>query len=1112
MAKYMSYIDSIILKKIGKQLILMHLLCFFSVVLSAQSPSANKGEDAYQLGLEAVKKVDFPKAVEKFLIAQSAFRQAEQWEPFVKTCNSLADVYLLTSQYAELNEVLGKALPVAESKLPKDSPLLADIFDKLGIYSQKKESDYKKSLSYYEKALAIRIKKGEQTEAVAKSYNHLADYWGDLEDYEKFKMYANKALTVGKASMGDQAGLLATTYSMLGTYYFNIRQYDTCQIYHTTAMEIAEKAFGPTHPQVAVSYNGLSSFYSVIKNTDRQREYLEKAISILQRVLGKGNTSVAESYMKVGRLYYDSGDYENAKSYYLKGFGIFLSIYGEEHPDVARCYNSIAQCYNKKKNYDLEYENLRQALDIQLRVLPATHTDIAATYTNLGFYYQNQSDSVTAIEYLNKALEIYRREGEESPAVSNIYNNIAKVYMTMPGNQSMALEYFQKSLDIKLKKMQPSDPRLSLNYINIANFYLKSGNPYKSLQYVQKSLNCIVVGFKEDNVYKNPVLGKNSSWMHFFLAMQEKGEAFKLLYKQKKNVKDLEMSLQTYQLTLDVIDSLRLSIEANQSRQEQTERSMFAFEGCIEVAKMLFDKTGEQKYLEQAFAVAERSKSFLLLQALKDAEAKGFGGIPDSLQKKESDIKANISFYENLLNQARKAKDAEKERVYDEKIFDYNKQYKELVKYLEKSFPKYYNLKYSNKQIDINEVRDVVLDNKTLLIEYFWGDSTIYCFVMDKKRLDVFSFPVEEDLTYKFDEFRRSLSNYNIIVNDAAVSYKEYVEFAWPLYQMVLEPALKGRDGFERLLIVPDNKLGIIPFEAFLTEKPKGELPNFSDLPYLVRKYTVNYGYSSTLTLQNMQKKRKTRHNKVLAFAPSYDESAGGNEAISDMKALKETSKALPGAQQEVKIVATYFDGTPYFGESANEGNFKKIFSEKNDYNILHLAMHGFANKNNANYSFLAFQENMKDTLNDDVLYAYELNNMNLDADLVVLSACETGYGTNVRGEGIMSMARGFIYAGTPSVVMSLWKVNDYATSKLMTFFYEGLSKGMAKDEALQYAKLQYMETANRGACHPAFWAGFVSIGNPEPLDETNWWLWGGGGAVLAIGAGAYFRRRKKQA
>jgi CHAT domain-containing protein len=319
----------------------------------------------------------------------------------------------------------------------------------------------------------------------------------------------------------------------------------------------------------------------------------------------------------------------------------------------------------------------------------------------------------------------------------------------------------------------------------------------------------------------------------------------------------------------------------------------------------------------------------------------------------------------------------------------------------------------------------------------------------------------------------------NNFANNSITEYRQYIDAAYSLYQTFILPVedqIKGK----KLLIIPDGELGYIPFEALLTAMPSGETMDYRGLPYLIYKYRTNYSYSGTLFFNDVSE-REVSDRKLIAFAPTYENMG---EINSDkFPANREYSTFLVPLRfisGEIQNISAIVECDKYEGFAATEKVFKE---EAPHYDILHLAMHTLINDENPMYSQLVFTLN-NDTLedNDGLLNAYEIFNMQLSARMTVLSACNTGYGKLQKGEGIMSMARGFIFAGVPSIIMTLWAVEDQSGSILMSKFYQNLVEGLEIDEALQEAKLQYLHDADQLSAHPYLWSGYVSIGSTDAM------------------------------
>ena len=340
---------------------------------------------------------------------------------------------------------------------------------------------------------------------------------------------------------------------------------------------------------------------------------------------------------------------------------------------------------------------------------------------------------------------------------------------------------------------------------------------------------------------------------------------------------------------------------------------------------------------------------------------------------------------------------------------------------------------------------------------------------------------------------------------------QQYIQNSHYLFQQILGPILAKVGTINELVIIPDAELNYLPFEALISTLPSSSNPAFDQLEYILNQYTINYEYSATLWWQYRQKQNNSIQ-LFAGFAPEYEGTQLLAVRSSNALGLSGRSVAfqpLKYNQTEVEELAGALNGKRVLGNAATESAFK---AQASNYGILHLAMHAYVNDKNPNYSHLVFAEE-KDSTEDRFLYAYELYNMQLKANLAVLSACETGGGKLQLGEGVMSLSRAFKYAGVPNIVMSFWKADDFYTKNLMTEFYQFLKSGTPKNKALQEAKKAQIAAAkdNKEAAHPYYWANFVLVGDAAPIQFGNpsqWKMWLIAGFLLIIMALIYARRK----
>ena len=377
------------------------------------------------------------------------------------------------------------------------------------------------------------------------------------------------------------------------------------------------------------------------------------------------------------------------------------------------------------------------------------------------------------------------------------------------------------------------------------------------------------------------------------------------------------------------------------------------------------------------------------------------------------------------------------------------------------------------------------LASDELLISYFYGNQAIYTIVISNDSKQMSRIERTSSLEDEIIGFHKMSSNPKSNIDSLS-------RISNRLYQKLLASYLTDASK-KKVIIIPDGSLNYVPFDALNTSE--------NGTKFLVHDYAVST--INSVTLLNQLLGRKSTSNSILAFAPKFNgESIQGEE-------LRSGLAPLPNNENEVKRILASFDGTSLFGDQASLSNFNTRVSK---YNLLHLATHAVFDDTTPEYSYLAFTP--KDS-SDYVLYVSDIYNLKLDAELVVLSACETGLGKLRKGEGAISLSRAFFYSGAHSLVNTLWNIADNSSSEIMGSFYENLADGNSKDVALQQAKLAFLNKNKETALtHPYYWSSFVIQGSVAPITSgTPYWIWLlVGGVVLllfVIGRKRLFQRFK---
>ena len=505
------------------------------------------------------------------------------------------------------------------------------------------------------------------------------------------------------------------------------------------------------------------------------------------------------------------------------------------------------------------------------------------------------------------------------------------------------------------------------------------------------------------------------------------------------------------------------------------------FNLAIENSSVLYNLTNNTKFIAEILNYTERSKASSLLSVVKGEHALKTSDIPDDTFQYENQLKSEINGLSQLLEKE-KTDDSPNEtniNFFETKLLVLINKYDSLIESIENNYPKYYSVKYGGEVITQEQIK-YNLGVDEALIEYQLTDSVLYIITITNTEFVVKKLAIDSSF---YNSLNYVTSIKNVDLNEQNINrFNEFKHHSYNLYRSMIMP-VSNLLGNKRLIIIPDGLLGYLPFDLLIEYDFVTDEINYRDLPYLITNHPISYSYSATLRYNSFFNARnKKLNNNTLAFAPIY------NDNINSVDSNSIHLENLPFAKVEVLNIINDQEGTAYYDRNATKNNFLK-HAGSND--ILHLAMHTIINDSLPMQSKLVFYDDENDSTSN-YMYTHEIFNLDLNASMVTLSACNTGSGKFRKGEGIMSLARGFVYAGVPSIVMTLWEVQDASGSIVMKKYYQYLKDGMTKDVALQKAKLYVLRDANMARAHPFFWSAYIINGDTTPikiLSRSNYWI-----------------------
>jgi len=551
--------------------------------------------------------------------------------------------------------------------------------------------------------------------------------------------------------------------------------------------------------------------------------------------------------------------------------------------------------------------------------------------------------------------------------------------------------------------------------------------------------------------------------------------AFKALADATGKSDYLGEAVRTGRLIVSLYDHLRLEMSEDESRTRLSAFSRELYTGIIENYYQLYERNRDATSLEGIFEFSERSKVAGFLASMRELNAAKFS-LPPELVDLDNSIREKTGLYRELIasEQQKAVPDTQRIKTWESVTFSLLRSRDSLVRVFEERYPSYYNLKYQSEVASLKAVPDVV-GRGSNLISYVLTDERLYIIVSNSRHTEVIRREADTSLISSLVRFRGMLSAVPA-TSGSRQPFNEYMDLAYELYRELLEPAVPYLKG-DKIVISPDNILSYIPFETLVTEAFRSPELLYREVPFALKRYRFSYIYSVTFTSETMGRSRKISNN-LAAFAPDYDGMELDDSLLTAYPNLRGEIRELPYALIEAEDAVDQCGGRAFLGAEATEEAYK---SGAGRYDIVHLAMHTLIDDQHPLFSKMIFSSSPVNA-EDGMLNTYEVYSVTLNAMMVVLSSCNTGNGILATGEGILSLARGFLYAGSRSVVMSMWAVDDNSAAEVMRSFYRNMRSGQAKSTALRTSRLKFLRSADQTRSHPYFWSALVIYGDDTPL------------------------------
>ncbi len=815
------------------------------------------------------------------------------------------------------------------------------------------------------------------------------------------------------------------------------------------------------------SYYGWGTYYESIGMYDQA---IIRFQNIADTLATRDSLSGFEQIKACGAVQYIAaieeamGDYETAIHHYLEALE-YLKIPGDYPSRFITSYSHVAQIYKKQRQYATALDYFRKAFEVLEKSadkIPQAVEYQVRMHFHLANFYLETAQPDSALQVLQRG-ENFITSKTINRFAPDIYITYGRIY-TQQFKYQATEEAFNRA--IRLRGSNRNHYTVPV-YIALGKMWVQRKNYYKALGAYQNALYHLSTSFQPLDLTDNPTLQEVYLKQELLQVLQLKAEScYQLHLSDEPDLAWLQQAWRNAEMALMLIDSVRLDYSSEADKQFLVGNSYPIFEQAIYYSYLLFDYTQHVKYKDFAFLASERSKALILNEAVGRTQSIEYSGLSQQYREQILLLQSQLRGLEEQFYEAQTDPRPNQALIRDLQVQLYQ-QREDLKTYIDQleeanaTFAQYNSAKQSSTVAEAQ----ALLDDQTSLVEYFEGEQHVFVFVLANDDSQFFCLRKNASLAIQVEKLRKTLY----------LKLETYANLANELYGQIWQPIESSLK--TRVVIVPDGVLNYLPFEALLTKMPENiERPN--TFAYLLYDYQFSYAYSAAL-LKKMKNYVREGSGKILAFAPSFPEN---KELTTNDLALRSSFGPLKHNDYEVGEIMREVSGKSFYKKRASWERFRRLAPL---YQFIHLSTHGKANDQRGTQSMLAFRSGS----DIDTCHVFQLYDLKLQAEMVVLSACETGIGELQHGEGIIGLSRGFIVAGAASLITTLWSVNDRPSADLMVNFYRFLKKGLPKDAALQAAKKELIE--NSDFAHPFYWAGFIANGNMRPVelkDAPNWW------------------------
>ena len=928
---------------------------------------------------------------------------------------------------------------------------------------------------------------------LASVHSNMSTYAQRMGDLNLSQVHNRQALKYLQSDAKPNYEKLYIAYNGMGTTMWYSSKLDSAVYFFNKAIEALSKTDRTPINQfyrVSIVQNNMAGIYGVQGKTTEAIKAMKSCIANLKSFLSskephlKKNSALSfqfEATDNLAGIYKELGDYKQAHELLTYSYQQKQKQLGADDPAIFISQILLGQLYYAMKEFDKALQYLNSGLD-RISKADGDYLSWQADACNtLALLNDEKSNEEQAAQFYEKADKLYEQslQGEYDNIYLELLRNAALFYAENK-MLSKALAKANKAYNYITKTEGTASLLHFYQLLNLSEVHFVSGNYRDALAYSTKGLNVV-----------NTVIRSGSSLLDSVHIELKKPKAILMKARSEysllttKDAANLTAILKELKEALNILEKRKSILQDPKDIGLLMADHSDLLEFIKKITLDLYNTTHVETYADELISLHESGIYNRIRSRLDKSGTLQFAYLPAGVEEKEKNLKVSMA---GALNG---------EGSHDLKMQAYIKSeenWNQYLNQLRKDHPRYYQMRYASIFKSVKEIQPG-LPQKVTIVRYFFVGKDLMALVVNQQEKHLYQLQttsIEKNIT---------------ALSQPTTGAKQTIDLLHTLYQQLWAPLSKDIR-YNKVVIIPDGILYSLSFETLTPQK----ISRFEELATksLLAKHTISYQYS--LFLFGRQSSQAGLNKNFVAFAPGFSD-----EVKKEYRLSRDTSELDNGylsllPQPFTISLATktqkLFDGNMFINDESTPSSFR---DNAGKHKIIHIGTHAEADNLHPEFSRLIFAKNTKAKDENNSLYLFDIYNCDLSSNLTVLTACESGKPGFEDGEGMISLAHAFSYAGSESIITSLWKIDEQASALVMDLFYKNLADGMPKDEALRKAKLSYLAQSGGRSLAPQYWSGLVLIGDTAPvhIERQKSWPWMVAAGVLLLFAGFYFIRRK---